>query len=308
MPSKFGSLGTGLLQGFQAGAGIKERREDRKQQVQQQGEINDLRKINMATSVMSNKDMPNSVKLQSFNDIFAPLWNKLMGGENQLSKLPQWHTKVGDYVKRAKAIMDDKSFTRTQKRGFLSGLQTEAAGDADLAPMMEEIDVQIQEQTKKDELTAFDIYNDRLTAGDEFTDEEVSTLMQIRERSPGAILNVANTLDKRKGEAKTPNTIDLAIKAANVPANIDEMTPEDAVNVLGELKKLKASSSDLGDFMEMVRQNKSQSYWNRFLGLFGGGQVLKEAEQVQEQVSPVRNEFSSQDQDALNNVLNQPVQ
>lgn len=96
----------------------------------------------------------------------------------------------------------------------------------------------------------------------------------------------------RKRAVKTPNRIDLAIKASQVPIDLSQMTQQDAIDVLTKLKEFGGRQTDFDDFFKLMIVNKNQSWISKVFSIFANRATIDDG-------------FTDKDQEALNNVLDQ---
>lgn len=203
----FGGLSRGLERGFRMGMLGREQASREETRAMQQ----DLTKLQVANSILNNKDMPDSVKLQTFNGMFVPLFNKIFASdpddplstEGQLSALPQWNNKIANYAKRGMAIVMDKTLSTRAKREGLVGLITEAGGEPDLAPMLEEVKAQGVKQQQADTLRAKEI----LTSDGKVTSDETEEWLKIKARNPQSIIDGGKLVQAERKAAPKPTKL-----------------------------------------------------------------------------------------------------
>jgi len=202
-----GAASRGLERGGRIGLMFREQASREESRAMQQ----DLTRLQVANSILSNKNMPDSVKLETFNKMFVPLFNKIFASdpddplstEGQLSALPQWNNKIANLVKRGTAIVTDKTLNTEQRRAGIRGLMVEAQGDVDLAPMLEEVKAQGVKQQQADTLAAFEI----LKSGGGVSDDEVEKWLKIKARNPKSILEASKLVQEQRKAAPKPTKL-----------------------------------------------------------------------------------------------------
>lgn len=247
-----GGVRMGLL-GLQLG----EQRAERAAQEKDREMNRNLAKMNIGLQLMTNKHLPAATKLQAFNEGVVGPWNAMFSApgstlsDNLLSPITEWNDALSEYGKRAQKILGDKTLTTPQKQEGLAALMVEAQGDFNLAPMVEALKAQGEQQLQADTLRAYEL----LVSDGKVTDDEATEWTTIGKRSPKALLDAEERWQKQKktiGEGEEKKT---PLRAQFLTQSKDFVTVRDAYSRVQAASEQPSAAGDIAlifSFMKMT--------------------------------------------------------
>jgi hypothetical protein len=271
---------------------------------------NDEFAFQRAGDVLQNNNIPDSGKLDYYNNTYVPLSRKL--GLN-VPTLTVWDPKVKNAVKSVSGIMQDfrgGKINEDEARFGLAAIDDQSKRD--FSNSRAAFDTEVEGKFQSDKAKAIGIMRDIQDAGGQMNEEQQKFLKGIRGTKVGEA--ALREFEKGPGKQQKISKIDLAIRAANVPTDLSQITEDQATAVLQKLKESDAGINDISVLMS--RSNKGSGFWSKILEkvfpektgetgrplLPGNDQTSAIPPKTDDRVADLE-KFSNRDQETLNNIL-----
>ncbi|KKK97037.1 hypothetical protein LCGC14_2656770, partial [marine sediment metagenome] len=218
----------GLERGFRMGM----LRREQSSREESRGAQQDLTKLQAANTLLNNKNIPDAVKLDVYNQTFRKLWNKAIGSGDadplsttgMLPELDEWNNKIGTFADRALKIRLDKTIPEAQKREAYTAIEVEAGGEVDLTGMIQ--------RSKERSARKLQSMTDRaflIMTSDEESQTDAEELGTIRDSGPQgrrAIIQAGKMVQERRGEIDLGQGVKDVLASKGIdPSKLDVTNP-----------------------------------------------------------------------------------